>query len=367
VAIGLNAGENSQGTNSIAIGKGAGLGTTNAQASNSIIINATGNEVDGVASQSSSFYVTPIRNVAATSGVLQYNSSTYEITYSNTISTSSTITIANTNTSTSTSTGALTVAGGVGIQGNLNVGSYSNHFIATGSITNTSALTIAGNVYGRGGIGYLDAITLTNNYIGATNPNKWFRVDSGGTLQIINSAYSTNIFNLTDAGALTVPGPIYVNGNQAVNGPSFQVYLLQAQAFTTGSTANVIYQGTLYDTHSCYNTTTGVFKPTVAGYYQFNWTAGANSYPASSGIVTSSLKRNNQEYARGWRGICNSGGLVVGGSAQCYLNGSTDYVQVSFLQGSGGTAYLECDQGAITNNPPGSYANYFSGSMVRGA
>ena len=156
-----------------------------------------------------------------------------------------------------------------------------------------------------------------------------------------------------------------VGGAQAVNGPAFQAFLLQSQAVSTGSTANVVYQGELYDTHSCYNTSTGVFQPNVAGYYQFNWTAGANSYTSSTGIVTSSLRRNGQEYARGFRGVCNSGGLVAGGSAMCYLNGTTDSVNVTFLQGSGGTANLENDANALSN--PGSYANYFSGCMIRGA
>ena len=39
---------------------------------------------------------------------------------------------------------------------------------------------------------------LNNGYGSATNPNKWFRLDSAGTLQIINSAYTANIFNLTE-------------------------------------------------------------------------------------------------------------------------------------------------------------------------
>ena len=57
----------------------------------------------------------------------------------------------------------------------------------------------------RGGSGYLDFLSVTNSASGATNPSKTIRIDSAGTLQIINSAYTSNIFNLTEAGELTVP------------------------------------------------------------------------------------------------------------------------------------------------------------------
>jgi hypothetical protein len=84
VAIGSQAGYASQGNYAIAVGYRAGLGTTNAQAANTIILNATGSEVDGVASQASSFYVAPIRNATSPDGFLQYNASTKEVTYYNT-------------------------------------------------------------------------------------------------------------------------------------------------------------------------------------------------------------------------------------------------------------------------------------------
>jgi hypothetical protein len=77
VAIGRSAGEDSQGANAIAIGLFAGR--TN-QAANSIIINATGANLDQTTANT--FTVAPIRNISATSGVLQYNASTKEVSYS---------------------------------------------------------------------------------------------------------------------------------------------------------------------------------------------------------------------------------------------------------------------------------------------
>jgi hypothetical protein len=97
-------------------------------------------------------------------------------------------------------------AGNITTTGTVKVGSYANIAIATGTAS-LSALTITGNVYGKSGSpGYLDAITLTNNYSGATNPNKWIRLDSSGDFQIINSAYSATVLQVTDAGIIATGG-----------------------------------------------------------------------------------------------------------------------------------------------------------------
>jgi len=61
VAIGNQAGQESQGDYSIAIGWEAGQGFTNFQPANTIILNASGTEIDGVSGQTGSFYVAPVR------------------------------------------------------------------------------------------------------------------------------------------------------------------------------------------------------------------------------------------------------------------------------------------------------------------
>ena len=68
---------------------------------------------------------------------------------------------------------------------------------------NASFVTSGSNT--KGGIGYVDFLQANNLSAGANNTNKWFRLDSNGQFQIINSAYTTNIFNLNDSGVLTVP------------------------------------------------------------------------------------------------------------------------------------------------------------------
>jgi hypothetical protein len=63
VAIGALAGNYGQGAYSIAIGAHAGEGDTHEQPDNTIILNASGTEQNGVAGQTGSFYVTPVRTV----------------------------------------------------------------------------------------------------------------------------------------------------------------------------------------------------------------------------------------------------------------------------------------------------------------
>jgi hypothetical protein len=265
-----------------------------------------------------------------------------------------------------TSLAALVVTGGADISGNVNIGanlvvnSYSNVFIATGSLTNRSALTISGNVYGRGGIGYLDAVQLTNSYSAATNPNKYIRVGSTGTFEIINSAYTTNLFNLTDDGALSLPGPISISGKKAVNGPAFSAYAeATLQTITSGSQQKVLFQTEEFDTDGCYANSR--FTPTVEGYYQLNAEVRLDG-SSGTGEIMIVLYKNTSEHKRG----TNQSGSSIGTnffamqvSALVYANGTTDYFEIKVQQTSGGSMTV-----TAVNNPA---ITWFNGCMLRGA
>jgi len=69
-------------------------------------------------------------------------------------------------------------------------------------------LTISSANQQAGGAGYSDIIKLTNSKSGATNINKHIRLKDDGNLEIINSAYSTALFVLSDAGAISISGPL---------------------------------------------------------------------------------------------------------------------------------------------------------------
>jgi hypothetical protein len=85
VALGVSAGSTGQGESSVAIGYQAGFTT---QAANTIILNASGVAVNGVSGQTGSFYVSPVRN-ADSSYVMNYNPTTYEVSYSQKLGSSS--------------------------------------------------------------------------------------------------------------------------------------------------------------------------------------------------------------------------------------------------------------------------------------
>jgi hypothetical protein len=78
-----------------------------------------------------------------------------------------------------------------------------------------------------GGLNYADFLKVTNTASGATNINKYFRLDSVGTLQILNSAYTANILSVTDNGfvainsATSVTNGVPTNNAIAMNSNSY--------------------------------------------------------------------------------------------------------------------------------------------------
>jgi hypothetical protein len=70
--------------------------------------------------------------------------------------------------------------------------------------TGSSQVNISSsNAYG--GAGYAGFLTLSNTTAGATNLNKHIRTSLDGTLEVVNNAYDSIIFQLSDSGTLTVP------------------------------------------------------------------------------------------------------------------------------------------------------------------
>ena len=251
--------------------------------------------------------------------------------------------------SASNTTGALVVGGGVGITGNINL--VYNPVTAIGS-----AIQLTGKDT-QGGIGWFDFLKATNTTSGATNPSKTFRLNSTGAVEIINSAYTSTLMLLSDAGAMSVSGSYQVNGKQAVNGPAFRAYIASGQAITSGSQQKVIFGSETFDTNS--NFASSTFTPTVEGYYQLNATVRIEGN-SGTGEVMITIWKNGSEYARG----TNEGGTEQGAnwysmqvSDLAYANGSTDYFEIYIQQTSGGNR----------NTTAGTNISYFSGVMVRGA
>jgi hypothetical protein len=188
VAVGAAAGQITQGINSVAVGYIAGysnLGNYSVavgfragetgQISNSIAINATGGALNPAVS---GFHVAPVRSVTTTQNpILSYNTSSEIITG-----------------------GGLTT-------------SY------TGS---SPGLLITGNDT-VGGSGFMNFLRVTNTSSGVTNPTKTLRINQVGALGIVNNAYNSEIFSVTDGGILQVGGG---NSSATLNNSPTTNYLL---------------------------------------------------------------------------------------------------------------------------------------------
>ena len=151
VAIGRTAGQNNQGDYAISIGWSAG---TNNQPARTIILNGSGSAVNGIAAQTDSFYVAPVRNdVANVAQVMFYNTTSKEITYGNTISVAGNINAAQYN----FANGVSILAGIASAYGNTQVASYlptytgniAGNIVKNGytwTFSNTGTTTLPGNL-----------------------------------------------------------------------------------------------------------------------------------------------------------------------------------------------------------------------------
>lgn len=108
--------------------------------------------------------------------------------------------------------------------------------------TDTASLNLSGYNQ-RGGTGYHGFLDVDNTYGSATNPKKFFRLNSTGALQIINNAYSATIFEVTDAGNLTIPGLLTGSVSSGNSGIHRGVVLTKN---TSTSLASITLSGATY-------------------------------------------------------------------------------------------------------------------------
>ena len=124
----------------------------------------------------------------------------------------------------------------------------------------------------QGGSGYADFLRATNSSSGTPNPNKTFRINQTGGLEIINSSYTATLFTMDDNGNISIAGNLTANGSSGItipNRPAFRVYgnggSVSATTTMTGSNWTLDYQQ-----GSALNSTTGIFTAPVAGLYSIS-------------------------------------------------------------------------------------------------
>lgn len=135
--------------------------------------------------------------------------------------------------------------------------------------------------------------------------------------------------------------------NVAGNGPAFSAYAGTATTVSYNVFTKIAFDTEEFDTNS--NFASSRFTPTVAGYYQLNWSTGVSGNAEKWSI----LYKNGTSFKGGSDAI----GYSSAGSALVYANGTTDYFEVYLYQ--------------LGANPTGSsYTGtqfFFSGTLIKAA
>jgi hypothetical protein len=314
-AVGPLAGNSSQGANAVAIGRLAGQ---TSQPANTIILNASGSAVNGVALQTSSFYVDPIRTTA-NGTPLMYNSTTKEITYSNVLEfVGSTI-------STSDSSGITVDV----------LTTFNSDVVVENELTVNGQVIISGDLVVNGSTTTINSVTLTvddkNIELGSTASPTDVTADGGG---ITLKGSTDKTFNYVNSTGLWT-------ANIGIAATSFTG--LAAAATTASTAASVGYIGLPQSTVTTTNTLTiaDAGKHIYVTTNSQTITIPANSvvpYPVGTAITfiagpsatTMTIANNDTMYLVG-AGTSGSRTLAAYGTATAIKVAATTW----FINGSG--------------------------------
>ncbi len=145
---------------------------------------------------------------------------------------------------------------------------------------------------------------------------------------------------------------ILANG-VSTTGPAFSAYASGATNTATATFTKIQLAAEEFDTANCFDTSLSRFTPNVAGYYQFNGAVYASAYVSQ----LTSIYKNGSEFRRGTQNAAATVSNITIVSTLIYMNGTTDYVEMYWYQGSGST------QNSLT----GSQYTYFNGFLARAA
>jgi len=139
----------------------------------------------------------------------------------------------------------------------------------------------------------------------------------------------------------TEVGRFNSNGYVATNAPAFSAKAAVDQSFSTSTWTKVVLGTEEFDTANCFDNATNYrFTPTVAGYYNFQAHIRINYSSTAGDTIFVAVYKNGSEVGRASRlGVTGNWG-VLPISTMCYMNGSTDYVEL-YVQSNHTSSFVD--------------------------
>jgi hypothetical protein len=142
----------------------------------------------------------------------------------------------------------------------------------------------------------------------------------------------------------------------AGTGPAFSASVTGTTTITSGVFTKMVFNSENWDTANCFDSTTNYrFTPNVAGYYLITGSLDAGTSTNANRAIPVIYKNGSSHRLGVNLGTANGSSFGSSVSAQVYLNGSTDYVELF--------AYVL----ATTAQYTASTGTWFDGVLVRAA
>jgi len=150
-------------------------------------------------------------------------------------------------------------------------------------------------------------------------------------------------------------GNVTLSASAMQNTPSFFAYQSSVQGIPNTTATTVQYNTVLYDTNSCYSTSTYRFTPTVAGKYYFGMTIRFDNVNSSRCIGYLYKNGNIYNIDEMWSDSGGGPDLSPKNYAIMDMNGTTDYAEAKCYHDKGF---------AVNTNPVNEAINFFGYKLI---
>jgi hypothetical protein len=151
-----------------------------------------------------------------------------------------------------------------------------------------------------------------------------------GTFSLASPNSSTDrTLDLPDEAGTVLTSASNISTQATQNVLAFQAKKSSDQSFSANTWTKVTFDQEDLDSHSCFNTSTGFFTPTIAGWYLIGAKLRFEGTGDYRRII--SIWKNGAEWSRISEFTYNQsvGEHQNSGSVLVYFNGSTDYAQIN--------------------------------------